>query len=429
MAPQESFPAPAALADLSYRLGALQLRDITLRQPLTTDEADSRTIDVFARVVAREGGENLPYLVFLQGGPGCEAARPCLNPENPSWLGAALERYRLVLLDQRGTGLSSPVGEEILAGRSAADVAEYLTHLRADAIVRDCEAFRRFLGAERWSVLGQSFGGFTTLHYLSRVPGSLEWVFFTGGLSAVGRHCDEVYRECYARMKHITLSYYRRFPEHRERVRELLALAERGDIVLPDGEVVSPSRVRSLGHLLGSDDGWFSLHQLLELDPRSQAFRYDLAHLLPFGGRNPLYFVLHESSYADGVTTGWSADRVEPAEFREDPTLLTGEHVRREWLDTVPAFRPWKQVAELLAEHEWPQLYSAAALENSGARGAAAVYANDVYVPLNFSLETVAHLPGVSAYITSEHEHSGLRTSNGGVLRHLFELAHGQRVR
>lgn len=421
--------APGALADHSYRLGALHLRDITLRLPLTASEEDSRTIDVFARVVARPGGEDLPYLLFLQGGPGCEAPRPCLNPETPSWLTAALERYRLVLLDQRGTGLSSPVGEDFLAGKTAADVVEYLSHLRADAIVQDCEAFRGFLGVEKWSVLGQSFGGFTTLHYLCRFPNSLHRVFFTGGLSAVGRHCDEVYRECYARMRHITLSYYRRFPDHRERMDKLVDLAARGDIVLPDGEVVSPSRVRSLGHLLGSDDGWVSLYQLLELDPRSQAFRYDLARLLPFGGRNPLYYVLHESSYADGVRTAWSAERMEPTEFREDPTLLTGEHVRRDWLDTVPAFRPWKEVAELIAQHEWPQLYDAEALEQSGAQGAAAVYANDVYVPLNFSLDTAAHLPGVSTFITSEHEHSGLRTSNGGVLRHLFALGHGERVR
>ena len=26
----------------------------------------------------------------------------------------------------------------------------------------------------------------------------------------------------------------------------------------------------------------------------------------PYGGRNPLYAVIHESSYADGVVTDWS---------------------------------------------------------------------------------------------------------------------------
>ena len=42
----------------------------------------------------------------------------------------------------------------------AAGTARLLTHLRADEIVEDCEDLRRALGVERWSLLGQSFGGF-----------------------------------------------------------------------------------------------------------------------------------------------------------------------------------------------------------------------------------------------------------------------------
>ena len=59
---------------------------------------------------------------------------------------------------------------------------------------------------------------------------------------------------------------------------------------------------------------------------------------LPFGGRNPLYAVVHEACYADGGATRWSAQRVLPAEFREDPTLLTGEHVFP-WRSTTPRAR------------------------------------------------------------------------------------------
>jgi proline iminopeptidase len=36
-------------------------------------------------------------------------------------------------------------------------------------------------------------------------------------------------------------------------------------------------------------------------------------------------------------------------------------------------------------------------------------------------------MPGVSPYVTSEHEHNGLRA--GDVLEHLVDLAHGRRVR
>lgn len=413
--------------------GALTLTEHTLSVPLVWpdladgDRADERTIEILARVVTKSGGEDLPYLLFLQGGPGFEDPRP--GPDQPAWMDAALEHHRLVLLDQRGTGRSTPVGDELLPGRSAEEVAEYLTHLRADSIVRDAEALREHLGVPRWRVLGQSFGGFTLLHYLSHFAGSVERAYFTGGLSAVGRHCDDVYAVCYDQMRALSLAHYRRFPEDRDRVRRLVELAAEGAITLPDGEVASPSRVRNLGHLLGSDHGWARLHWLLELDPASNAFRHDLADALAYGGRNPLYYVFHESSYADGCTTDWSAERTEPEDFRTDVTLLTGEHVRAEWCDTVPAFQPWADVTRILAKHPWPRLYDADALQASDAIGAAAVYVNDAYVPLEFSRETGALLPGVRQWITSEYEHSGLRTSGRRVAERLFALADGRELR
>lgn len=410
------------------RMQDLTVHDHTLTVPLVWgDRADSRTIDVHAAEVVREGGEDLPYLVFLQGGPGHEAPRPFHSPVAPSWLDAALEHHRVVLLDQRGTGRSTPVGDADLE-RGTEALAEHITHLRADAIVRDAEAVREQLGATTWSVLGQSFGGFTTLAYLSTDASSLERVYITGGLSAVGRHPDDVYSLTYDKMRIESERYYRRFPGHRDRIRRVVDLAADGRLVLPDGEVVSVSRVRSLGALLGSNDGWQTLWTLLEHEPHSNAFRHDFAAAMPFGARNPLYYVFHESSYADGHATRWSADRVEPDDFRSDPTLLTGEHARREWLDTVPGLQPWREVTLALAEFEWPRLYDEAAIAASGARGAAAVYVHDVYVPFEFSMETARLLPGVTPWITSEHEHNGLR-SGGDVLERLIDLAHGRRVR
>lgn len=409
------------------RLLDLTVEEHTLTVPLVwSDPSDARTIDIFARVVSREGGEHLPHLVFLQGGPGHEAPRPFHSSTAPAWLDEALAHYRVVMLDQRGTGLSSPVGDGDLA-RGPAAVAEHLTHLRADAIVRDCEAVREHLGAERWSVLGQSFGGFTTLAYLSTDSASLDDVFITGGLSTVTRSADEVYALCYDKMRTASERYYRRFPEHRDVMRRLVDLAEAGGIVLPDGEVVSPSRLRSVGSALGTNDGWQTLWSLLERDPSSNAFRYDLMHAMPFDGRNPLYFAFHESSYASGQATDWSAERTEPADFRDDVTLFTGEHIRREWTESVPAFQPWRDVALELAEFAWPEIYDAEAIAASGATGAAAVYVNDVYVPLEFSLETARLLPGVQTWVTSEHEHNGLRS--GPVLTRLIDLAQGRSIR
>lgn len=84
-----------------------------------------------------------------------------------------------------------------------------------------------------------------------------------------------------------SLRYYRRFPEHRDGLRRFADRADAGEVVLPDGEVVS--RLRSLGMLWGTNDGWQTLWSLLERDPGTNAFRYDLAAALPFSPRNPFY--------------------------------------------------------------------------------------------------------------------------------------------
>lgn len=415
------------MATTTRRMFDLRIDDHTLTVPLDwASSDDGRTIDIHASVITREGGEDLPYLVFLQGGPGHEAPRALAAPLSPPWLEAALKEYRVVLLDQRGTGKSTPVTDEILREGTSA-VVERLQLLRADSIVRDAEAVREHLGAATWSTLGQSFGGFTTLAYLSTDAASLDRVFITGGLSAVGRPPGEVYAATYDKMRTANAAYYRRFPTHRDAVRRLVDLAGEGRIVLPDGEVVSVSRVRSLGMLLGSDDGWQTLWALLDQDPQTNAFRYDLDSALPFSGRNPLYYVFHESSYADGHPTNWAAEAVEPEDFRADATLLTGEHVRRDWADTVPAFQPWREVVEAMAEVAWPKVYDAGAIVNSGVHGAASVYVNDLFVPYEFSMETAALLPNVKVWATTEHEHSGLRT--GPVLAKLIDLAHDRLAR
>ena len=154
------------------------------RSRSTTTAPTAPTLTVYAREVARHGGEDLPFLVFLQGGPGSESPRPNAF-EQPAWIGRALQDFRLLLLDQRGTGRSTPVGRyDQIPGDDVAAKAAYLTHFRADAIVRDCDLLREHLGVERWSLLGQSFGGFTSLTYLSRSRrGPRRRSYLTGGLA------------------------------------------------------------------------------------------------------------------------------------------------------------------------------------------------------------------------------------------------------
>lgn len=431
------------MASSSWTLPGLLLRDLTVDVPLDHEAppADGGPrLSVFARVATAPGGEDRPYLVYLQGGPGSEAPRPAAVPANPSWLERALRDFQVVMLDQRGTGGSAPIGLDVplSAGaihgagtlREATDTqrAAYLTHFRADAIVEDTEAVRRALGVETWSLLGQSFGGFCTLRYLSAHAGSVASALFTGGLPAIGVELDEVYRTTWEGMIRRSEQFYARFDGDREKVRRLVDLADAGRLVLPDGSMVSRDRVRTLGHLLGAAGGPERLHYLLDLDPTSPAFVHDLAASLPFGGRNPLYAVIHESCWADGGATRWAADRTMPEQVCEDPTLLAGEHVHRSLFEEDPDLAPWKGAADLLAEHEWPRLYDEEALRSADVRAAAAVYFDDAYVPRELSLATAALLPQITCWVTSEYEHNGLRASGDGVLDHLLGIVSGARI-
>lgn len=406
-----------------HRIPGLVLTEHEFSVPLDHAAPDGDRITVFAREVAEPEGLEKPFLVYLQGGPGSEAPRPTGTQTLLPWIARALEDFRVLMLDQRGTGRSTPVGT--LPGMSPQEQAAYLTHFRADSIVRDAEWIRRELGVDRWSVLGQSFGGFCVTTYLSIAPEGLREALLTGGLPPVGRHTDDVYRLTYRRMLERNRRYYERYPEDRGRVLALHEPIEAGEVVLPSGDVLTTRRFRQLGNLLGMSYGPEWLHYVLELPPDSPMFLHDLEAHLPQFARNPLYAIVHEACYADGCVTGWSAERLLPPEF-EAPELFTGEHVYPWMFEDVAALRPLAEAAELLARHEWPRLYDAEQLARNDVPAAAAIYAEDPYVERTLSEETAALTRGLRPWVTSEYDHDGLRSDGEQVLGRLLDLARGR---
>ena len=309
-------------------------------------------------------------------------------PEPSAWLHRALREYRVLMLDQRGTGRSTPVGR--LDGLSAQDQAAYLTHFRADSIVRDAELVRAALDVERWSVMGQSFGGFCVLAYLSAFPGSLREAFICGGLPPIGRPTDDVYTRTYAHVRDRCRRYFERYPDDRERVRAIHRQTAEGSITLPTGEQLTARRFRQLGLSLGMSDGAERLHAILELPTDSPAFLFDVANGSDFS-RNPLFAAVHESCYADGCVTAWSAERTLPSDF-DDVELFTGEHVYPWMFEDYAALRPLRGAAELLAHHPWPRLYDDTRLAANEVPAAAVIYANDMYVDRDLSEETAGRV-------------------------------------
>ena len=87
--------------------------------------------------------------VFLHGGPGGGTSPKQRRFWNP-------DRYRIILLDQRGCGQSTPHAE--LEGNSTWD------------LVADLDQLRRHLGLDRWQVFGGSWGATLALAYAQTYP-------------------------------------------------------------------------------------------------------------------------------------------------------------------------------------------------------------------------------------------------------------------
>jgi pimeloyl-ACP methyl ester carboxylesterase len=423
----------------SYRQPGVVLTDHVYAVPLDHSRPDGEQIEVFAREVVARASESadLPWLVFLQGGPGFGAPRPI---GRDSWLDRALRDYRVLLLDQRGTGRSTPATRQTLARLPTATAqADYLARFRADSIVADAELIRlQLTGGAPWSVLGQSFGGFCAVSYLSAAPGGLREAFITGGLPGLSASADDVYRLTYAVVAAKNRAHYARYPQDVARARRIAQALADSPALLPGGGTLTVERFQALGHALGGSTGSDQLHYLLEgafAGPDlADDFLYRAEESLRYGSA-PLYALLHEPCYAQGAATRWAAQRVR-AEFREfdalaaldtgGPVLFTGEMVYPWVLTHDPALRPLAEAGELLAQRDdWPALYDAAQLARNQIPVTAAVYADDMYVPSVLSLQTAAAIRGLRPWVTNEYEHDGLRVSNGAVLDRLIAMAHG----
>ncbi len=427
--------------EITHRLPGLVLTDHDFRVPLNHAAPDGTDITVFAREVAAAGCEDahLPWLVFFQGGPGFPSPDPTTKD---GWLKRALRDYRVLLLDQRGTGRSTPINYQTLACRRTPEaMADYLKYFRADSIVQDAECIRReLLGEhERWSALGQSYGGFCIATYLSFAPQGLREALITGGLPPIDHTADEVYRATYALAREKNRLYYERYPEDVERVRAIVDYLTEHDVRLPTGGRLLPRRFQQLGNAFGMSDGLEQIHYLLEGSfvtgdrgtELNYAFLRNLENTQNFE-TNPIYAILHEACYSQGTATRWAAERVR-SEFPEfeitpgGPVLFTGEMIYPWMFDDYLHLQPLKAAAEILAAYkDWPALYDRRVLEANSVPVAATIYVNDLYVVRGFAEETARTIRGTRIWVTNEYEHNALRADGERVLDRLLAMVHGE---
>jgi pimeloyl-ACP methyl ester carboxylesterase len=419
----------------SVRLPGLLLTEHELDVPLDHADPGSPTITVFAReaVAPRKRDQDLPWLLYLQGGPGSRSPRPT---GRSGWLGRALQEYRVLLLDQRGTGRSTPATRQTLAALGTPeDQAAYLGHFRADSIVRDAELLRRQVAGDRpWSVLGQSYGGFCALTYLSLAPEGLREVVITGGLPRLEGGPDDVYRATFERVRDRSRRYLERYPADADRWTAVADRLATGDVRLPSGDAFPVERLQYLGINFGMSDGFEKVHYLLETafagGELSDEFLAAVEHETSFV-ENPVYALLHESIYCQPGTgaSRWSAQRVRNSlpEFAPTarPLLPTGEMIFPWMFEADRMLSPLREAADLIAERtDWSPLYDRDRLAANKVPVAAAIYHDDMYVEYAYSLETAKHIGNLRWWVTSEYSHDGLR-SDARVLDRLLAMVSG----
>lgn len=399
--------------------------------------------------------DNLPLLVFFQGGPGGEGPRPT-SPSSDGWIAEAIKHFRVVLPDQRGTGRSSRVSGKTMdalahaaacAGKDPARVqADYLKRFLAPSIVRDFEYLRLTeFGGAPWVTLGQSYGGFITLSYLSHYPTGIAAAFTTGGIPHVPADADEVYAHTFPRMASKTEQYYRRYPGDVERVAAVADRLAAGAVALPDGSPLTVERLQLLGSDFGMKPSFERMHWLFDhafeeadgsvpADPAaaelSDGFLMSVLQRTTTA-QNPLYWTLQEFIYADGTTRPirWAAEREKASRQEFDtagrPLVFTGEACFPWMFEQMPELKPFAgSMGQLMEDTEFDAVYDLARLASNDVPLQAAVYFDDMYVDAGLSLDTLSHVGASHAWVTNEFEHDGVHGDR--VFKHIFEEALGR---
>ena len=461
-----SIPAAEVVSRKAHIVpGPLRVTELTFKVPLDYDSPDGETITLFGRSVteyvkpiipAEEGAEEedpLPWMVYFEGGPGFGNREPQDHPLTST----ALEKgYQVLYLDHRGTGWSTPVSTNMLNQLEGGEDAQvdYLRLMRQDNTVRDAEAVRKALTkglsetAAKWSIFGQSYGGFVSLSYLSLHPEGVREVFLTGGLAPVGKTAEQVYQSLYPRVLKRNKAYYKKFPEDVANVRQVASYIEEkgGSVDLPAGGSLTVARLMTIGIDFGGAGGFDSVHTTImnlkvSLDQFGFLTRASLAPLETFTSfdTNIIYAILHEAIYCDGPNdvSNWASDRVAkeldifswlsvndsiPAN-KSEPLLFAGENIFPFFFDTYPELIPLKGVANKLAKvDDWTRIYDKEQLAKNEVPVYAVSYVDDLYVDYEYAKDTAELVKGTKTWETNAYAHSGLRTNTEEVLTGLFNL-------
>jgi proline iminopeptidase len=153
------------------------------------------------RVYIEESGnpDGIP-VIFLHGGP-CSGTKPehrrFFNPDY----------YRIVLMDQRGSGLSLPFGE--------------LEHNTTQDLINDMEQLRQQLSVQKWLLFGGSWGAALALLYAQQSPDKVTGMILRGVFLARAKDSDWFLNEGVGRI----------YPEQWQKLHDSIPESLRADLL------------------------------------------------------------------------------------------------------------------------------------------------------------------------------------------------------
>ncbi len=426
------------------------------------------------QTMGSKGPRNIEsVVVYLCGGPG--DGNPASANRRLNDIMLKDRRDPILFLDYRGTRNSTPLTAEALANRE--NPSEYMTCFRQDAIVADLEAIRLCFGGIKFFLVGQSFGGWIAMTYVSFLPRSLSGVFITGGLPPIGKGPEDVYRALYKRVIQANEKYYRKYKEDIGKVKEIVIwLAEsrikngednedtksvktRG-VALPEKQGrLTAQGFMTLGRHFGRGEVGFDLvHSIVtkmanDIKTPNGLTDETIGYILKSGGtgfklhKRPGYGAWHEGIYCSGsmdAPPNWAAQRVGKEQggghfrwlekdfngsaHKDVPLYFSGEMIYDFMLEEAgPKASPFKKHADDLAHRsQWSNLYDVDQLKKNVVPVTALIYPEDMYVDYNFSLATAQMVQGCRwAKAPRDWLHASIKTQPEEVWNALLHAPRG----
>ncbi|KAL8736775.1 MAG: hypothetical protein Q9166_000141 [cf. Caloplaca sp. 2 TL-2023] len=223
-------------------------------------------------------------------------------------------------------------------------------------------------------------------------------------------------------------SYYSKYPEDMQRVKDIIHYLQTEKVKLPTGGTLSIARLRQLGINFGFHvrsplslmNEEIILRMASDLDYFGYFTRPTLAQFentQPFDNF-PLYALVHEIIYLQGNNaSNWSADRVMKeypevmniSTSNDEPIYFTGEMIYPSMFRDYVELRHIAATADILAQMtDWPPLYDTERLANNEVPVYASIYVDDMYVSYDYARQTAMKIRNCKYFITNAMYHDAI---------------------